>query len=215
MSRRSDMKYSSGQNINITDDEEGFDLATSSPVVHMGDDPEPVAKRATRGLITLTFLVLGLLAGVYVMLAATVMVIMDADPNKALVLRNAYTVGQVPQGAVVYASSAPVDYSFMGKVNESIFGVPAGSVVEVVAGPTDEVRNNKDGFIIVNGNLTRYQGKVDNMMLGREYVAVCLSGACDTGKAVLVSQYNVIGGVKKYVGFDGIRDVTPAAGLSR
>jgi hypothetical protein len=181
----------------------------TSRIIQTGDPTkEAVPVRIARNIAGFTFLlgVLGVL--VYAVLAVTVLVVMPADGQKALVLRGAFPVGQAPSGAYAYVSADPVDYSFTGKVAQATTGVKSGSVVQIVAGPTASITTDDRGFIVADGKRTDFQGQVTARELRREYVAICVAGWCDPGKTVLIPQDNIVGGVKGFVGLGGITEPT-------
>lgn len=149
---------------------------------------------------------LGLLTIGYLVAAVTVAPILKAGSSHALVLRNAYPVGQVPADTHVYASTRPVDYSLTGKAWQVFHGVEAGSVVQIVTGPNSVVRTDAKGWIIADGKRTAYRGKVARQNLTRQYIAICVAGACDTGAAVRVDQDAVVGEVRKRVTWGGLTE---------
>lgn len=197
-------KLASGERITVRTDTGSPGLGSATVVTTSAPKKEPLHRRATRQIIGLVVLVAMLLAATYVTLAITVVVVMHADNHNVLVLRNTFPVGAAPAGEVVYASSDPVDTKIMTKINQAVFGVPAGSVVKIVAGPSATIRTNQDGYIVADDKVTDYRGNVDARTLKREYVAICLAGACEDGAAVIVGQSNIVGGVKGYLGLTGL-----------
>lgn len=185
-------------------------LAANAPIIHV--DRQPLWLRLSRAALGWGAVALVLTVAVYAVLAATVMVVMRAGDRHVVVLRNAYPVGQVPAGAYVYVSSAPVDYSHTGKLKQATVGVPAGSVVQIVAGPTGQVATDNNGYITVDGARTPYQGQVTPRRLARQYVAICIVGACEPGQAVLVGQDTVIGAAKGYLTLTGRKPISPEPG---
>lgn len=182
-------------------------LGSASGVVSTGARKEPLPRRATRTILGFGFLSLLMLFLTYVVLATTVFVVMSAEDERVGVLRNTFPIGSAPSGAIVYASSSPVDHSLLGKVEQAVLGVSAGSVVKIVAGPVGVVSTDKTGHITVNGKSTKYTGDVATKTLSREYIAICVAGACKDGAAVIIGQSNIVGEVKGYIGLTGMTDV--------
>lgn len=205
-------RLSSGQRARVTDDGRSPALAGTSGgaprVVRTGEIREALPLRLVRNIVGMIVLVAALILGIYAVLAVTVLVVLRSDSDNVLVLRGAFPVGQAPAGAFAYASSEPVDYSFMGKVTQATSGVPSGSVVQIVAGPAATISTNADGYIVVNGEATDFHGQVDSYSLTREYVALCVSGKCEPGSAVLIGQDNIVGEVKGYLSLDGFTQPT-------
>lgn len=200
-------KLASGERIVVDISNGGTpDLGSQSGVVSTGTQGEALPKRALRSIIAFGVLGMVMIFLTYVVLATTVFVIMRADGNNVAVLRNTFPIGQAPSGALVYASSAPTDQSFVGKAEQAVFGVPAGSVVQIVAGPAAAVSTNKDGYLVVNGKATEYQGMTDTQNIAHQYLAICVSGACKENAAVIVGEQNIIGEVKGYLTTAGITD---------
>lgn len=161
-------------------------------------------RRVAAALLAAALLVAALLLAVYATLAATVLVVLPAGGRAAVVLRNAWPVGQVPPGAYVYASPAPVDYSLPGRLVEAVWAAPPGAVVQVVAGPTAAVRTDQDGYLVVDGTRTRFRGPVTPQNLTRRYLAACVAGDCRPGQFVFLAQDRVLGEVKGFLGPTGV-----------
>lgn len=198
-------KLASGERVVVDVDGGGTPgLGSHSGVVSTGPNKDPLPRRALRSVVGFAVLGLVMVFLTYVVLATTVFVVMRADNHSVAVLRNTFPIGQAPANALVYASSAPTDQTLLGKVNQAVFGVPAGSVVKIVAGPDATVGTSPDGHITVNGQPTGYLGKVDQRDLARQYIAICVAGACRTGAAVIFDQGNIVGEVKGYVSLSGL-----------
>jgi hypothetical protein len=199
-------RLASGERTRLDTDTRTPALAGTSGarVVRTGDSRAPLPLRVLRQTVGLIALLAGIGVAIYAVLAITVLVVLSSGDDKALVLRGAYPVGQAPTGAYVYVSSTAADHTFSGKVAQAINGVPSGSVVQIVAGPATKIGTDADGYIVADGERTEFQADVDPYTLGREYVALCVSGACTPGEAVLVGQDNVIGAVKGYVSAAGL-----------
>lgn len=196
-------RLSAGKNVQI--EAVSPDLAENAPAIRTGEKKEALPLRAGRNLLTLV-IGTGVLAIVIIaILSATVLVALPADGHRALVLRGEYANGNVPPGALVYVSSSPAATDIPGKTVQAVAGVPAGSVVQIVTGPNQDVTNAKDGTVLANGKRTPFRVKVTPIGLDREYIAVCISGSgCTPGKAVTVPQANVIGGVRGYLTARGL-----------
>lgn len=181
-------------------------LGSQSGVISTRSTSEALPKRALRTVLGLILLGLGMVFLTYVVLATTVFVIMRADGHNVAVLRSTFPVGSAPANSLVYVSSSPADLSLTGKAEEAVFGVPTGSVVRIVAGPSGTVATDKNGHIAVNGTSTNYipVGKAFSRHLDHEYVAICITGACEQGAAVMVGENNIIGEVKGYLTTTGI-----------
>lgn len=216
VSRTPKPKLSNRQRITIArSDRPAPGLGSQTPAITIGETKEPLLRRSVRTVIGAVIAVVALLFATYAVLAATVLVVLPASAHHVAVLRNTFPVGAAPQGAYVYASSEPVDTSVTGRINQAVFGVAAGSVVRIVAGPAVRVATDRDGYIVVDGHRTDYKGKVAPQYLNHAYVAICVSGACKAGAAVLVGQANIVGGVKGYVTLSGITQPrTPGQPLS-
>lgn len=198
-------KLASGQRVTVDVNGSGTPgLGSQSGVITTSETKEALPRRALRSVIGFAILGLLMVFLTYVVLATTVFVVMRADSHNAAVLRNTFPVGQAPADVLVYASSAPADNTLIGKAEQAVFGVPAGSVVQIVAGPSATVSTDKTGHIVVDGNATRYVGAVDSKNLSRQYIAICIAGACKQGAAVMVEQSNIIGEVKGYLGLSGL-----------
>lgn len=183
-------------------------LGSQSGVVTTKAKKEALPKRAVRSIAVFVILGCVMLFLTYVVLATTVFVVMRADSHNVAVLRNTFPVGAAPADTYVYASSVAVDSTLVGKADQAVFGVPAGSVVKIVAGPAATVWSNKAGLIVVDGTATQYIGKVDRQDLTRQYLALCVAGACEGGAAVVIEQDNIIGEAKGYLGFGGLTQPT-------
>lgn len=205
-------KLASGERLNV--DRAGLgapEHGAQSGIIRTGTNAEALPKRAVRS--TLTFLALGIimLFLTYVVLATTVFVALRSDNHTVGVLRNTFPVGQAPADAIVYVSNEPVGTTVLARAEQAILGVSAGSVVQIVVGPAGTIKTNKDGYVTLNGHPTPYEVEVDERTLVREYLAMCLSGACEPGQPVRVSQANIVGEVKGYLGLgtmtepDGMR----------
>lgn len=198
-------RLDSGDRVTVTDDVAVPGLGADGPeIVDPREGREPVLRQISRTTIALGVVGLGMLALTYVVLAATVMVFMRVEGNTVAVLRNTFPIGQAPSGAIVMVSSQATDDSLMGKAQQAALGVPAGSVVEIVAGPAAIIANDQEGRIVADGTVTEYRGTVVEQGLDRAYVAICITGACAPGDAVIVGQDNIVGEVKGYLGLTGI-----------
>ena len=183
-----------------------------SQVIRTSSKKEALPRRIARNTIGI-LLCLGVLGfAIYTVLALTVLVVVRVDGQNAAVLRSAFPVGQAPSGAYAYVSTAPNDNSLVGKAKQATVGADAGSVVQIVAGPYNRISTDERGYIVSDGQATAYRGDVDDYALDGEYVAICVTGACDPGSAVLIGQHNIIGEVKGFVTLSGITDpTTPSA----
>lgn len=180
------------------------ELGSQSGVVTTGPTGEALPKRALRSIVTFAILGFVMLLATYVVLATTVFVVMRADDHNVAVLRNTFPIGQAPADTIVYASSGDVDGTFAGRATQAVFGVPSGSVVQIVAGPVAAIGSTKDGHLTVNGKATEYEGQADPTDLSRQYVAICLSGACAEGEAVIIGQNSIVGEVRGYLALSGM-----------
>ena len=186
--------------------------AHSPAIVTETDAGSAVVVRAGRHLLRTVALVALLLCAVYVTLACTVVVVLRSAGHNVLVLRGAFPEGQAPIDGLVYASSQPAAYGILGKFQAATVGVPAGSVVRILSGNNASVATGPDGHIVVDGKRTRYIGKVHQMNLTREYIALCVAGACKPGDTVLIPEGNILGAAKGYLTFTGITTPTLDAG---
>lgn len=183
------------------------EFGSHSGVVKTAAPSEPVARRATRSMIAFAIMGLTMLFFTYVVLATTVFVALRADNHTVGVLRNTFPVGQAPADAVVYVSSETIDPTLLGRAKQAVFGVPAGSVVQIVTGPAGAIATNKDGYLTVNGQPTAYTAKVDKQDLIGQYVAICVAGACTPNEPVLIGESNIVGEVRGYLGPSGLTKV--------
>lgn len=196
-------RLSAGKNVQI--EAISPDLAENAPAIRTGEKKEALPLRAGRSMLALMIGAAALTAVIVAILSTTVLVALPADPNRALVLRGEYANGNIPQGALVYVSSSPAATDIPGKAMQAIAGVPAGSVVQIVTGPNQNVANAKNGTVLADGKPTPFKVKVTPTGLDRQYIAVCISGSgCIAGKAVTVPQGNVIGGVRGYLTTRGL-----------
>lgn len=200
-------RLSAGKNVQI--EAISPDLAENAPAIRTGEKKEALPLRAGRNLLTFAIGTTVLAIVIVAILSATVLVALPAGQHRALVLRGEYATGNVPQGALVYVSSAPAATDIPGKALQAIAGVPAGSVVQIVTGPNQSVTNAKDGTVLADGKATPFKVKVAPIGLDRQYIAVCIDGSgCTKGKAVTVSQDNLIGGVRGYLSTSGLNAPT-------
>lgn len=183
------------------------EFGSHSGVIKTSAPGEPVVRRATRSVIAFAIMGLTMLFFTYVVLATTVFVALRADNHTVGVLRNTFPVGQAPADAVVYVSSTTIDPTLLGRAKQAVFGVPAGSVVQIVAGPAGNIATNKDGYLTVNGKPTVYTAKVTKQTLIGQYVAICVAGACTPNEPVLVGESNIVGEVRGYLGPTGLSKV--------
>lgn len=183
------------------------EFGSHSGIIKTAAPTEPIAKRATRSMVAFAVMGLTMLFLTYVVLATTVFVALRADGHTVGVMRNTFPVGQAPADAIVYVGSNSVEPTLLGRAKQAVFGVQAGSVVQIVAGPAGVMGTNKDGYITVNGQPTTYQGQVTRQTLIGDYVAICIAGACTPGDPVLVGESNIVGEVRGYLGLDGLTQV--------
>lgn len=169
-----------------------------TPIVRV-DPPARIGRRVARRALIVAGFLTAVAAVLYVTLAATVLFVAPVGSRYLLVLRGVYPVGQVPAGSVVYVSNQPVDYSPLGKLRAAFLGVPAGSVVDIVAGPVGAV-GDSHGVITVDGRPTRFRGTVTSRVLADTYLARCVRGACQAGGLVLIPQNDVLGAARGYLG---------------
>lgn len=196
-------RLSAGKNVQI--EAVSPDLAENAPAIRTGEKKEPLPLRAGRSMFSLALGAAALAVVIVAILSATVLVALPADGHRALVLRGEYANGNVPAGALVYVSSYPAATDIPGKTGQALVGVPAGSVVQIVTGPNQDVTNAKNGTVLANGKPTPFKVKVAPIGLDRQYIAVCISGSgCTAGKAVTVPQGNIIGGVRGYLTTSGL-----------
>lgn len=190
----------------------GPGLAESNKALQVGTVKEPVLRRGVRTMAQLLVLTIVLAVSVGAILSATVMVALPSgDGRMALTLRGAYSLGSVPAGATMYASSQPATQDALGHLSDAVTGVPGGSVVKIIAGPNAKV-TSKGGEILADGKPTGVRAKVDPVGLDREYVALCLSGSgCTPGTAVIIPQGNLIGAVKGFIAGSGYTPVANPA----
>ena len=168
-----------------------------------------------RGLVGLVIGLAGLVTLIYLVLAATVLIVAKPFDLNAVVLRGVYAEGQVPEGAIMLATSGRASTKSVDKLVEGTVGVDAASVVTIIAGPAAEVHNDTTGQIIADGKPTGYYAPVDARTLTRQYVGLCVKGACKTATTVLVGQDAMIGEVKGYITTLGplTKPTTPASAL--
>lgn len=183
------------------------EFGSHSGIIKTAAPTEPIAKRATRSIVAFVVMGLTMLFLTYVVLATTVFVALRADGNTVGVMRSTFPVGQAPADAIVYVSSETIDHTLLGRAKQAVFGVPAGSVVQIVAGPAGNVATNKDGHITVNGQPSAYTADVTKQTLLGNYVAICVAGACTPGDPVLVGQGNIVGEARGYLGLNGLTKV--------
>lgn len=206
--KRNRPKLAAGTTIQIGANPARPDLAQGDRAIRTGDDREALPIRAGRTLLGLLIGGALLAAAVAAILSATVMVALSAGDHRAVVLRNAYPTDAVPSGALVYASSAPAATSMLGHIEEAVAGVPAGAVVQIIAGPNADVATDKTGVVTVNGKPTAFTAKVSPARLRDQYVALCIAGSgCQPGAAVTIGQDNVIGSVRGYLTLTGLTPV--------
>lgn len=180
------------------------EFGSHSGIIKTSAPTEALPKRALRSMVTFAILGLTMLFLTYVVLATTVFVALRADNHTVGVLRNTFPVGAAPANAVVYGSSVPIDPTILGRAKQAVFGVPAGSVVQIVAGPHGEIATNKHGYVTVNGHPTDYKAKVTEQPLVRQYLAICIAGACEDQKPVLIGEASIVGEVRGYLGLSGV-----------
>lgn len=174
-----------------------------SSVIRTHRIKDALHRRATRVIAGTVILTVGLAAATYLILASTVLFVAPGNVHHAVVQRGAYTISQIPAGAVMYVSTDPVDTSMPTHLKQAWQGAAGGSVVRIVAGPNGKL-TTRHGDLVLNGKDTGYSGNADPTLLANEYVALCLSGHCTVGDTVLVPQANVVGAVKGYLTWHGI-----------
>lgn len=215
MSRTPRARLADGKKITITTPDSGAKpaLSTGAPAIVTGrpDDEENLPVRTVRGIVKFTAMIAVVLFLLYVALASTIMVALRADGRTVLVLRGAFAEGRAPIGEFVYASSAPTDYSIYGKASAAVFGVPDGSVVQILSGPTAKVNTNSKGYLVSDGIASPYIAKVSPQTLKRQHVARCIVGACEPGSIVLVGQNAILGKAKGYLGIAGMKPIEQAS----
>lgn len=200
-------RLADGARITIDPDERGVaapGLGSHAPVIRTATRKKGRIRRMVRSVAGILIGSAILLVAIYAVLASTVLLVMRAGGENALVLRNAFPEGAAPAGTYVYASSQTINPSFGGRLSQATVGVPAGAVVRIVAGPTGKISNDKKGRIVINGKATDYRVAVKATTLARKYLALCVAGACEPGTAVLIGQDTIVGEVKGYVSPSGL-----------
>lgn len=199
-------KLGSGRRVTLdtTRPNGGPGLGSDAPMIQTGEMKEPVHRRASRLIIGVSLLTVGVIVAVYLILASTIMFIAPGNVNHAVVLRGAYSIGSVPPGSYVYVSAAPAQYGFTDKLSQAFEGVPGAAVVQIIGGPNGVV-STKNGEVFINGKDTGYKGDATKRMLANTYVARCMVGSCKANDTVLIPQDNIVGGVKGYASLTGIR----------
>lgn len=190
--------------------------ASENPIPESSESVRNHAIAAARGvgglakiLVTFTLIIIAVVLAVYTSLAATLMVLapsIDDDvTERSWVARGTFVGGMIDPGTFVYGSAtsaAPED--FMGKIMEGYFGASDPFVAEVIAGPVAKVSTDKADNVLVNGEKTGYTGTVENTELRSQFLAVCVTGACEPGEIVVIESGAISGEYKGAVSITGV-----------
>jgi hypothetical protein len=154
--------------------------------------------RGTKALFGLIAFVLFLFLMIHTALAGSLMFTAPVDDKpvteRAWVARGTFVGGKIDPGTIVYGSAssyAPTD--FIGKAIQGYTGAPDYFMAEVIAGPVAKVETDSANKVLVNGKDSGYTGKVESAKLDDQFLAVCISGACEEGK-LIIAEYKSIGG---------------------
>ena len=184
-------------------------LGNNAPPLIVRETGEALPKRALRGTVSLVVAAVLTVGLFYVVLAATVAGIFGAGNLHAVVLRGAFPEGSAPVGSFVYGSASPAAHDAANRLLQAVQGVPAGSVLQIIAPPDTRVANGPHGTILSDGKPTGFTGAIKPRLLTHVYLASCVSGGCGKpGDPVILPIGNVIGGVKAYIGLSGIHAPT-------
>jgi hypothetical protein len=169
-------------------------------------NPLPALFRSLVGMIILTLLVAVTVA---VTVSMTVLAIIPkgnlSDLTAYTVVRNAYPLGQAPNGTIAYVQAGPSLDTLNDRINQTLGKVEGGAVVEIIAGPLSVVGSKGPGKpIVVNGKTTNRVGEVTRQRLQGEYLVICIEGACGTpGAPAIVPRENLIGRVAGVLSLNG------------
>lgn len=160
--------------------------------------------RGTKTLVATFAFVLFVIVLIHTALAGSLMFTASVDgkssTERAWVARGTFVGGKIDPGAVVYGSTteyAPTD--FISKVIQGHVGAPDYFIGEVIAGPVAKVETNKEGKVLVNGKDSGYKGKTKESDLKNQYLAVCVSGACEEGDLIIADYASISGEVRGYL----------------
>lgn len=171
--------------------------AAKGGVISLPDSPAQIVLRWIPGLF---FILTVLFVAGYLALSSTIMGFLKVDDTRAVLVRGAYPIGQVPAGEHVFISAQPPARDLPGKFGQTVRGVPSPAVVMIIGTPGDHVYSDEQGTIHVNGSATRYTGTVLERVLIEEYLGACLAGVCQAGDEVVFPQDHVIGQVTGWLG---------------
>lgn len=159
-----------------------------------------------RALVVLVGFTVAVAAATWFILATTVLATANVDGTVWVTQRSAWVQGQAPQGSVALVNAAPVTNDLPARIGEVFGGYPQASVVEVMAGPTQEVLTTIDGHLMVDGMDSGYivTTPIAPTTLQDVYLTQCLSGHCGTsGRPYEVPVQNVFGKVLTGLTFHG------------
>lgn len=160
--------------------------------------------RGTKTIIGTAAFVVFIIVLIHTALAGSLMFTASVDDKpfteRAWVARGTFVGGKIAPGTTIYGSaSTAAPTGFIEKVVEGYLGVPDYFVAEVIAGPVDGVTAGPDEKILVNGKDSGYTGKTENVELKNQYLAVCVSGACEEGDLIIANYESISGEVRGYL----------------
>lgn len=190
----------------------------SSEEIITTTDTKTVVTAAGRGIGTLIKLLLGfvlVLVALYLGLSSTLMGAFSLEATTddqgeektewVWVTRNVF-VGGIPESGdqALISTTSEVSTTYLDKFMQTFRSVPDPAVVEVVAGPFGAV-SSPNGEILLDQNPTGYAFSVDNHTLNRQYVVVCVTGACTPDTAYVIHQDQIAGRADGMITKEGIK----------
>lgn len=175
------------------------------------------AGRSAKALFGIVAFFLLLITMIHTALAGSLMFTAPVDDKpvteRAWVARGTFVGGKIAPGTIVYGSAsnyAPTD--FIGKTVEGYMGAPDYFMAEAIAGPVAKIATDADNRVLVNGADSGYTGKIDSANLDGQYLAVCVSGACEEGELIIAEYESISGEVRGFLYPFGMEAVESSKG---
>lgn len=179
-----------------------------------------ITTRFIKGILAIVLALIAIVAIVYSIMAGSLMFLApstnpNAEDGRIWVTRGGFVGGNPKVDDILYAS-ASVSYDPNNKtptekflkwgsqVGEGVFGVENHIVAKAITGPYNKI-SSKDGFIVIDGNKTKYKSDVEEFILANSFLALCLEGSCDKGELIEVKKEYIIGEVRGIVSLTGVK----------
>lgn len=169
-------------------------------------DTVKVAGSAVSGVIKMVLVFVLVLATLYALITATLMAAVPGNAGFTWLARSTFVGGEPKSGDFAYVSSkANPNEGIVNRMQQGISALPDGMVVEIIAGPAGTIKNDKDtGRVIFNGKPTNYVLPIEARDVTKEYLAVCVKGACEPGEQLLIDKGYIVGEAKGTLSMKGL-----------